>query len=343
MEMRSRGFFASVLSISLALSAASVPFMEQAALAAPSDDAVAKAEAKTRYDKGVKLYGEGAYEAALVEFQRAYDLNPSYKILYNIALIHQQLNDFVDALRNYQRYLEGGKGDIASARRTEVEKSIAQVKQNIATVTISVDLVGADITVDDVSVGKSPLDEAILVNAGRRRIAASRDKASATKVVVVAGGDTIAVDLRMAVASTSTEATPALPPPSTTVDANPKASGRSIPWVGWAITGGLAAGAVVTGVLALQSASTLASDRDTVGAPRSQLDDDQSKTKRWALITDVLAAGAIVAGGISLYLTLKKPSGDGKDTTSTTASTTAAVDHLRVGFGPGSVVLGGAF
>ncbi|MEO7096362.1 MAG: hypothetical protein ABI175_24095, partial [Polyangiales bacterium] len=72
--MITRGAVASVLTLSLALGGIVVPSSARA------DDASVKAEAKTRYDKGVKLYGEGAYEAALVEFQRAYDLNPSYKI-----------------------------------------------------------------------------------------------------------------------------------------------------------------------------------------------------------------------------------------------------------------------
>ena len=326
---------ATLLSLSIALASVTLP---RPAHAAPSDEAAAKTEAKTRYDKGVKLYGEGAYEAALVEFQRAYDLNPSYKILYNIALIHQQLNDFVDALRNYQRYLEAGKGDITATRRNEVDKSIAQVKQNIATVKISVNAEGADVTVDDVSVGKSPLTEPVLVNAGRRRIAATKDKAIATKVVVVAGGDEVGLELEVVTPTNEAVVKPTAPKATKTVEAEPtSSSGGHVPWVGWAITGGLAAGAVVTGVLALRASSTLASDRDAFGAPRSQLDDDQSKTRRWALVTDVLAAGALVAGGISLYFTLKKP------TSEPSSSGAAAVEHVRVGVSAGSVFLSGAF
>jgi hypothetical protein len=331
-----RRLVAGALSISLSLGMVAVPRLVHA------DDAANKAEAKTRYDKGVKLYGEGAYEAALVEFQRAYDLNPSYKILYNIALIQQQLNDFVDALRNYQRYLDAGKTDIAPARRTEVEKAIAQMKQNVATLKINVNAEGADVTIDDVSVGKAPLTEAVMVNAGRRRISATKDKATATKVVVVAGGDEVTVDLEVVAPAVVVPPKPVGPKPSGAIDeGEPQpgaSSGKRIPWVGWAITGGLAAGAVVTGIIALKSSSTLASERDVVGAPRSQLDDDQSKTKRWALVTDILAAGAIVVGGISLYLTLKSPSETKEKTT-----TTSAIDHVRVGVGPGSLILSGAF
>src|SRR5947207_9603796 len=44
-------------------------------------------EARAHLSKGGKLYNDGAYDAALIEFQRAYDLSGNYKILYNLAQI----------------------------------------------------------------------------------------------------------------------------------------------------------------------------------------------------------------------------------------------------------------
>ena len=55
-------------------------------------------EARQRRDRGLKLYEDGAWDAALSEFQRAYDLAPTYKLLYNLALAHRQLNDYAAAV-----------------------------------------------------------------------------------------------------------------------------------------------------------------------------------------------------------------------------------------------------
>src|SRR5690606_16554980 len=51
-------------------------------------------EARTRYDRGTKLYHDGAYEQALIEFERAYELAPAYRILYNIGQAAMLLRDY---------------------------------------------------------------------------------------------------------------------------------------------------------------------------------------------------------------------------------------------------------
>src|SRR5258708_11228603 len=69
-------------------------------------------EARKHYDKGLQLFNEEAYEAALAEFERAYQLAPTYKILYNTGKIYRARNDFVSALRDFERYLAEGKNEI---------------------------------------------------------------------------------------------------------------------------------------------------------------------------------------------------------------------------------------
>ena len=304
-----------------------------AASAKPQSEESTKTEARARLERGRQLYAEGAFEAALVEFQRAYELNPSYKILYNIGLIEQQLNDFVAALRNYQRYLVEGKGEIPASRRTEVEKSIATLKQSVATVVVTVDLADAEVSIDDVAIGRSPLPEPVMVNAGHRRVVATKDGRSAVKVVSVAGGDTSALTLEI-----GAPPKPSLATTTTTVARDvepPSPSKRStIPWVGVAVTGALAAGAVVTGVLALRAQSTLRADREVFGVPASTLEDDQARTRRFAIATDVLAVGALVAGGVTLVYALKKQPSDGATTGATS---------LRVGVAPNGLFVAGAF
>src|SRR4051812_42949552 len=62
-------------------------------------------EAQRRYVRGKDLYEENDFQAALVEFRRAYDLAPNYKLLYNIAQVCYQLQDYPGALRTFNKYL----------------------------------------------------------------------------------------------------------------------------------------------------------------------------------------------------------------------------------------------
>src|SRR5687767_10382569 len=91
-------------------------------------------EARQRYQRGLQLFNEANYEAARVEFERAYQLAPSYKILYNIGLCYEQLGDYVQAQSTLQRYLEIGGAEISEERRSEVAKELAQIRPRIAKV-----------------------------------------------------------------------------------------------------------------------------------------------------------------------------------------------------------------
>ena len=66
-------------------------------------------EARTQFEQGIALYDEGKYDQAAIAFQRAFELKPSYKILYNIAQAQNQLGHYAAALEAFARYLaEGG-------------------------------------------------------------------------------------------------------------------------------------------------------------------------------------------------------------------------------------------
>ncbi|HWL84658.1 MAG TPA: PEGA domain-containing protein [Polyangiaceae bacterium] len=241
----------------------------------------------------MKLYEEGNTVAARVEFERAYELAPTYRILYNIGLCYKKTNDYVEALRAFERYLTDGGDEIPEERRNAVNKEIQDLRPNIATVTITTNVPGATITVDDVAVGQTPITHKILVNPGRRRIAATKTGTfPATKSVVFAGSDVELVSLEMV----------ALPKTEGEREREP----RSVPWAAWAVTGALAAGAGVMGILALKANSDQDDTVGRAGATRSEIDSARSKTKTFSVLADVFTGSAVVAGGISLYLTLHK-------------------------------------
>jgi hypothetical protein len=278
-------------------------------------------EARSRYERGLQLYNEGAAEGALVEFERAYQLAPTYKLLYNIALIRLQLNDYAQAMKAFQEYLAEGGAEISSVRRSEVERQVASLRTKVGRLEITSNVRGGDVLIDDVVVGRLPLPELVIVNPGRRRVTVTRGGLSSTTVVTVAGQDYLKVDVPLDSSKPQVEM-PVASSPS-----------RAPAYVAWTLTGALAAGAAVTGVLALDAMSDLDAERARVPTTRSRLDDANSKMVGLALVTDILAGATVVAGATALFFTLSKPS----------AETSSKGGGLRLGVGPTGIRLENRF
>lgn len=296
-------------------------------------------EARQRYERGLQLFNEANYEAARVEFERAYQLAPTYKILYNVGLCYEQLGDYVQALTTLQRYLEQGGKEISDERRNEVAKELNQIKPRIAKVTLHTNVPGAELLVDDAcateatsgNVQCGPLDSlsrVVLMNPGRRRVTLRHDNYfQETQVVTVAGSDQIEVTVNLK----------PLPKPVAL-------RSRRVPWVGWAVTGALAVGSGAFGFFALRSSSDLDDLKQQRDADPDKLNSDSKRTKAYSYIADGLAAGAVIAGAVSLYLTIKwgKEAGTTEEG-SKTAKAVLPQKEIRLSPGPGSFLLQGRF
>ncbi len=319
------------------------PALAQGQDVAHDDPADAMGEAQARFRRGLELYAEDDFRAALVEFQRAYELAPSFRILYNIAQVQFQLQDYAGSLRSFERYLQEGADRIDAARRQDVEKDMERLRTRVASITISTEHDGVEVYVDDVLVGVTPLPS-LLVSSGRRRVRARLEgHAPVTHVVDVAGAEEATLRLQFDVAHVQPGlAEPKLPDPAPvaprleapTPALSPVPDGSeepAVPWVGWTITGVLAAGAATTGIMAVRASSDLQDLRGTPNVGSEALEDASSDAKRWALATDVLGIGAVVAGGISLYLTLDRD------------AEPRGAPGVRWGLGPGSLGVAGRF
>lgn len=308
----------------IALLATYTPSVRAAPEAAPS--ASAMAEAKMRYDRGLKLYDEGNYDAARVEMQRAYELAPTYRILYNLGLVHRQLNDYAASLKAFQQYLvEGGK-KVDAKRRAEVEKYLTDLKSHVAMLTIEVDKPGAEVSIDEAAIGTAPLGEPVMVNAGKRRISARLPgRPPETKVVTVAGGDAVTVKLELG------EPTPDKPPPLPPPPPKPVVSNTPV-YVAWGATGVLALGAGVSAGFLFFASRDLRALKSEPSPSRVDLEPAASKAKTWALVTDIFLASTLVAGGVATYLTFRSPTKEGPK-----------AGAVELGVGLGFVTLSGGF
>ena len=257
-------------------------------------------EASRRFRAGVVFYKDRDFAAALVEFKRAYELDPNYRVLFNLGQTSQELNDYASALSAFRRYLEEGGKEIDKARRAKVEGFIDSLKNKVGTITVQTNVEGAEISVDDVSVGKTPLAKPVLVNAGRRKFSASLSgHHPAVRQEEVAGLDEKTVKLELQEIETAEPTKPL--PPSTTKPPPPPPPAKPVEehstpvaaWTMFALTG---AGGIATGVfggLALSARSDLDSALATFPGNPAAIEDAQGKVKKFALATDI--AGGVTA------------------------------------------------
>lgn len=313
--------------IPIALTALSLTATAAAARGAEDPDA---ARAAGRFQQGVELYREGSYEGALAEFRKAYQLSPSYRVLYNIAQTQYALHDFVGAHKSLLQYITEGGGEIGTDRRAQVDEMSARLAERIGHLQISASVPGADIRVDDVSVGLSPLPGPVPVNVGTRRISAIKSGApAAVRVVTVAGRETLKVELVLdesavaaraparnastSAATATANASPAVreTPTAATLKSAPAPSkpSRSGLIVSMSTTAVLAVATGICGYLALGAQKDLEDQVGTYPNTRDKIEDARTKSRNYGYLTDALGAATIVSGGIALYFALTQGHG----------------------------------
>jgi tetratricopeptide (TPR) repeat protein len=280
-------------------------------------------EAAKHFERGVALYGEADYRGALVEFKRAYAIAPNAAALYNAGQSLFQLQDYAAALTTFTRFI--AESSSTDAHRAEVENTLDVLRSRVGHVTIVTNPPGAEVAVDDVSVGRTPLDERVLVGVGARKITASlAGHATVTRNVEVAADDNLAVTLDLPRSSgLAKEAEhPTGWAPAADARANATRSGAGLRTAGWVATGMLAAGAGVSGGLALLESSRLRSDRASYPVSSAQLAHESTLTLTYSVAADALTAAAVVVGGITLFSTWTAPKPGPR------SSTTAAITLL---------------
>jgi tetratricopeptide (TPR) repeat protein len=264
-----------------------------ATTANPAGGGGAGEEASNHFKRGLQLFDEGEYTLALVEFERAYQLAPNYRALYNIALVDMQLGRYADAARTLEQYLHDGGEGIAAARRAEVTKTLAELKLRTATVDISVNVPAAEVTLDGKPLDVSRLHGPMVIDAGEHTLRATAPGfQAANRTVTLAGADRAAVRLELA----------ALAPQRAANEA--PARPRSLFWPGFVATGALAAGGIVSGAIMLDARSHLSQLQNTPGSDPAQRESAANRQNSAALAADIFTGLAVVAGSISIYLSL---------------------------------------
>ncbi|MBX3230464.1 MAG: PEGA domain-containing protein [Labilithrix sp.] len=281
----------------------------------------AQQEARSRFKRALELADDGQLDAALVELNRAYELSPSYRLLYNVGVVHQQLKDYTRALEAFERYLSEGGSEVPAERLTDVKSRVERLRDRVAFLDVRASEEGVEVSIDDRPVGRTPLPP-VRVNTGQRKITVTlAGRSPQSRVIELAGGETRRVSFDLEVATAA---------PRVVVQSHEKVS--IAPLVSWGATLVLAGGALGTGVVALGKSREYDAVTQKYRVTAEELQSARSDVKTFAILTDVFLGAAIVAAGVSTYLTF-----------SSKKKSAAASSSVRVGFGVGTAALSGSF
>lgn len=267
--------------------------------AQPAGDVEQRASA--HFDRGVALYEDGSLDAALVEFERAYALVPSYRLLYNLGQIQAERHDYAAALGHFERYLQEGGEELPEARRTEVREQLEKLRERVGELWVTTDVAQATLFVDDELSATLPLERALPINAGVSRLRLeSPGHRSVTRVLKVAGGDQLRLSLPLGEPIEASKDGPEA--------GNTRAVSNYRPaWIVAASALALGAGTLTFGLLAGKADRSVERELDRIPVRSEQLDEQRGRLKTFAGLTDGFAVATAIAVGVAAYLAIDPP------------------------------------
>jgi hypothetical protein len=286
--------------------------------AAPADpDGVvhssARAAAGKAFDRGKLLWDAGELAEALVEFEAAYQLSPRYEVLYHIGAVHLQLEHWAQARRAFELYLQLGADELSQQQVEEVRVHLEEANRHTATLTLTLNVPGAQVQVDGATVEPTTISGLVL-ETGEHVVRVSKPGFQPLEQVVRAShGENVHLVLPLVpIAPPSDIAEAAAPVPARPIAseaagildsaAAPPVSAQQMPlWVPWTISGVLATGWLTTAALAIKARH----DRDIIERPGTspeRIDSARRLHVTLAVVSDVLLASTLTSTGISAYL-----------------------------------------
>jgi hypothetical protein len=259
------------------------------------------------------------YEDARIQFQRAYDLTRSWKVLGNLGLCQLKLERDGEAIESYEKYLAEGGDEIDAGERAQIGRDVAVLKAQVAHVKLTLPEAGV-LVIDersDVRGGKIINEYAAAgttlelgIHPGRHEIVARKGGRESRWSTQITPGSTVEHGFEWAAdasAAPAVSGTPATTP--ATADRGVEESSRPVPatvWVAAGITGALTIGAAATGVIALSKRSDFDAINDSSHSEAEKKDAHDSATSMGMLST-VLTGAAIAGAGVTAYLFFTRP------------------------------------
>jgi hypothetical protein len=135
------------------------------------------------------LFNHGDFAGAEAKYRQAYDASRDPRLLFNAAVCEKSMKHYVRMREFLLRFAAEEGSAISAEDQTTVEEAVAAIKQLVGVVTVTTNVPGATVTVDDEPAGTTPLPAPLLLDLGKHRVGVNKDGFDASaRTVEVAGG-----------------------------------------------------------------------------------------------------------------------------------------------------------
>lgn len=124
-----------------------------------------KAEARTHFERGLSLFDEEAWDAALVEFTRSRQIFPTRAATKNAAICLRRLHRFDEALDMFDALLREFP-NLPPADKALVEREVSELRSRVGTIDIHLTEPGASVVIDGRDRGTTPTPGPLRVSVG---------------------------------------------------------------------------------------------------------------------------------------------------------------------------------
>lgn len=184
------------LSLSGGISIATLPAAAQQPPPPPS--AATAAEGKRHFDVGLKLYADGAFAEALVEFQASYRLGARPSALKNVAQCHRDLKQYAEAYEAQELMLAAHAAQLKDPEKAAVGRALQELGELTGAVKVAASEGGADVEVDGRPIGATPLPRAKRVKLGAHKIRVTKSGFDPfEREITIASNQSVDVDAKL--------------------------------------------------------------------------------------------------------------------------------------------------
>jgi tetratricopeptide (TPR) repeat protein len=177
----------------------------------PLDSEEKKMKAQQLFDEGVLLFQQNRLADAGERFTAAYQMLPSWKLLYNIGQCEAGIKNWGGAIEAFEKYLQLGGDEITLVRQDEVLAELDRLKRMVGKVSVDGPL-GYNVYIDGKFVGTSPIVSGVMIIIGMQHTVTvtdvETDAVVNTYAVTVSGGEHLHLTIKLPDEDAGTDASP---------------------------------------------------------------------------------------------------------------------------------------
>jgi hypothetical protein len=146
-------------------------------------------DAKNEYEAAKILYADGDFAGSALKFHHAYLLSGDARLLWNEAAAEKNQRHYARVEALIREYVQKG-GATTEAEKADAQALIETVRAFIADLNVTSNENGANVYVDDVQLGSTPLPAPLRIDMGLRRVRVVKTgfKEFSQNVEIVGGG-----------------------------------------------------------------------------------------------------------------------------------------------------------